>query len=92
MRPARERDLTHRPAKPRIHRFATRPGDGSPVTSQGEPIDAGTERRLAVVRNAYVAAVNAALDNGRDRLAEELAAEYEAEYLRPSRERDGAAA
>jgi hypothetical protein len=54
--------------------------------------DVAGSRRLAVVRNAYVASVNAALEDGRDSLAMELAAEYEAEYVRQAPRPDSAAA
>jgi len=38
-------------------------------------------RHLTTVTDAYVAAVNAAIANGQDDLARELASEYETEYL-----------
>ena len=38
-------------------------------------------RHLTTVTDAYVASVNAAIANGQDDLARELASEYETEYL-----------
>src|SRR3954451_21547714 len=74
-------DLWHGPVTACINSPGIRPRDGGPVTNTKQRNTPEPNRHLTTVTDAYVASVNAAIANGQDDLARELASEYETEYL-----------